>query len=96
MIHFFIEGSCIQYKQKGSFSPFSTKLDKRAIKAGIFFKASHGKGSCDVVSAALPRIVDMLISHSRDFQDARKLFKALLEIDTSKFNQVLFCQWQNC
>ncbi|KAK2840949.1 hypothetical protein Q7C36_012528 [Tachysurus vachellii] len=85
VIHFFSDGPCTQYKQKGNFFLFSTELVKRGIKAGTwnFFEASHGKGAPDGVGAALKRTADMLISHGRDIQDAHELFEALLETNTS-------------
>ncbi|KAK2857675.1 hypothetical protein Q7C36_005594 [Tachysurus vachellii] len=85
VIHFFSDGPCTQYKQKGNFFLFSTELAKRGIKAGTwnFFEASHGKGAPDGVGAALKRTADMLISHGWDIQDAHELFEALLETNTS-------------
>ncbi|KAL7381234.1 hypothetical protein ABVT39_002539 [Epinephelus coioides] len=85
VIHFFSDGPCTQYKQKGNFFLFSTELEKRGIKAGTwnFFEASHGKGAPDGVGAALKRTADMLISHGQDIRDAHELFKALLETNTS-------------
>jgi len=82
VIHFFSDGPCTQYKQKGNFFLFSTELAKRGIKAGTwnFFEASHGKGAPDGVGAALKRTADRLISHGRDIQGAHELFEALLEI----------------
>lgn len=35
-IHFFSDGPCTQYKQKGNFFLFSTELEKRGIKAGTW------------------------------------------------------------
>lgn len=86
MVHFFSDGPCTRYKQRGNlFLFFSTELEKRGIKAGTWnvFEASHGKGSPDGVGAALKRTADMLISHGRDIQDAHELFKALLETNPS-------------
>ena len=85
VVHFFSDGPCTQYKQKGNFFLFSTELRKRGLNAGTwnFFEASHGKGAPDGVGAALKRTADMLISHGQDIKDARELFNALLETNTS-------------
>ncbi|KAI9517864.1 hypothetical protein NQZ68_001033 [Dissostichus eleginoides] len=63
----------------------NTELRKRGLNAGTwnFFEASHGKGAPDGVGAALKRTADMLISHGQDIKDARELFNALLETNTS-------------
>ncbi|KAI4788082.1 hypothetical protein KUCAC02_036078 [Chaenocephalus aceratus] len=85
VVHFFSDGPRTQYKQKGNFSLFSTELMKRGLNAGTwnFFEASHGKGAPDGVGAALKRTADMLISHGQDIKNARELFDALLETNTS-------------
>lgn len=50
MVHFFSDGPCTQYRQKGNFYLFCTKLQERGFQSGTwsFFEASHGKGAPDM------------------------------------------------
>ncbi|RXM31255.1 hypothetical protein EOD39_7188 [Acipenser ruthenus] len=51
VLHFFSDGPCTQYRQKGNFYLFSTELHKKGFAAGTwnFFEAIHGKGAPDGV-----------------------------------------------
>lgn len=83
VVHFFSDGPCTQYRQKGNFFLFSTELAKRGLRGTWnFFESSHGKGAPDGVGAALKRTADVLISHGRDIHNAHELFKALSETNT--------------
>ncbi len=85
VLHFFSDGPCTQYKQRGNFFLFSTELDRRGFKAGSwnFFEASHSKGAPDDVGGALKRTADMMVAKGRDIPDAHELFKALTETNTT-------------
>ena len=85
VVHFFSDGPCTQYRQKGNFFfLFSTELDKRGLRGTWnFFESSHDKRAPDGVGAALKRSADNLISHGRDITSAYVLFKALSDTDTS-------------
>ncbi len=85
VLHFFSDGPCTQYKQRGNFFIFSTELDRRGFKAGSwnFFEASHGKGAPDGVGGALKRTADMMVAKGRNIPDAHELFKALTETNTT-------------
>ncbi len=84
VLHFFSDGPCTQYKQRGNFFLFSTELDRRGFKAGSwnFFEASHSKGAPDGVGGALKITADMMVAKGRDIADAHELFKALTETNT--------------
>lgn len=62
-IHFYSDGPCTQYKQRGNLFLFCTELFRRGFAAGTwnFFEASHGKGAPDGVGGALKRIVTVLV-----------------------------------
>lgn len=84
-LHFFSDGPCTQYKQKGNFYLFSTELARRGLNGGTwnFFEASHGKGAPDGVGGTLKRTADKLVSNGRDIPDAYELYKALTETSTT-------------
>ncbi|KAK7918767.1 hypothetical protein WMY93_010051 [Mugilogobius chulae] len=79
------DGPCTQYKQKGNVFLFCTQLAQRGITGGTwnFFEASHGKGAPDGVGGTLKRKADKLVSKGRDIPDAKELFKALTEEETT-------------
>ena len=56
-LHFFSDGPCTQYRQKGNLFLFGTELVKRGFRAGSwnFFEAGHGKGAPDGVGATLKK-----------------------------------------
>lgn len=85
VVHFFSDGPCTQYRQKGNFYLFSTELHKRGFTAGTwnFFEASHGKGAPDGVGGVLKRTADRLVSHGRDIPSAAHLFKSLCDAGTT-------------
>lgn len=64
VVHFFSDGPCTQYRQKGNFYMFSTELFKQGFQKGTwsFFEAGHGKGAPDGVGGVLKRTADRLIS----------------------------------
>ncbi|XP_028254033.1 uncharacterized protein LOC114441699 isoform X2 [Parambassis ranga] len=84
-IHFYSDGPCTQYKQRGNFFLFCTELFRRGFAAGTwnFFEASHGKGAPDGVGGALKRRADSLVSKGTDIPDAAELFSALQKTDTT-------------
>lgn len=55
MVHFFSDGPCTQYRQKGNFLLFSMELMNHGFKRGTwnFFEACHGKGAPDGVGGFL-------------------------------------------
>jgi len=85
VVHFFSDGPCTQYRQKGNFFLFSTELSKRGFESGTwnFFEASHGKGAPDGVGGVLKRLADQLVSQGRDIPDATTLYRALLTTGTT-------------
>lgn len=78
-VHFYSDGPCTQYKQRGNFFLFTTELFRRGFCAGTwnFFEASHGKGAPDGVGGALKRTADSLVSKGVDIPDAAVLFSEL-------------------
>ncbi|KAI4811884.1 hypothetical protein KUCAC02_014755 [Chaenocephalus aceratus] len=72
VVHFFSDGPCTQYRQKGNFFLFSTELMNRGFKRGTwnFFEASHGKGAPDGVGGLLKRTADRLVSQGHDIPSA--------------------------
>lgn len=94
VVHFFSDGPCTQYRQKGNFFLFSTELSKRGFQSGTwnFFEASHGKGAPDGVGGVLKRLADQLVSQGRDIPDAITLYRALLTTGTTvKLFYVEYC-----
>ncbi|XP_058628776.1 uncharacterized protein LOC131538729 [Onychostoma macrolepis] len=85
VVHFFSDGPCTQYRQKGNFYMFCTKLQKYGFKAGTwnFFEASHGKGAPDGVGGLLKRTADRLVSHGKGIPNAEIFFNALVDAQTS-------------
>lgn len=85
LVHFFSDGPCTQYRQKGNFYMFSTELFKKGFKKGTwsFFEASHGKGAPDGVGGVLKRTADRLVSEGKDIQNAKQLYDCLLNAQTS-------------
>lgn len=83
-IHFYSDGPCSQYKQRGNLLLFCTELFRQGFTAGTwnFFEASHGKGAPDGVGGALKRRADSLVSQGRDITDAAELFEVLQETNT--------------
>ena len=84
-VHFFSDGPCTQYRQKGNLFMFSTELAKRGLRAGFwnFFEAGHGKGAPDGVGATLKRTADRLISQGCDIPNAHTLYRVLEENNTA-------------
>ncbi|XP_036929141.1 uncharacterized protein LOC119005523 isoform X2 [Acanthopagrus latus] len=85
VVHFFSDGRCTQYSQKGNFYLFCTKLQQCGFQSGTwnFFEASHGKGAPDVVAGLLKRTADRIVSHGKDIRSAERFFNALVEAQTS-------------
>ena len=85
LVHFFIDGPCTQYRQKGNFFLFPTELYRKGFKSGTwnFFEASHGKGAPDGVGGVLKRLADQLVCQGRDIPDPASLYRALLMTSTS-------------
>lgn len=85
MVHFFSDGPCTQYRQKGNFYLFCTKLQECGFQSGTwnFLEASHGKGAPDGIGGFLKRTADRLVSHGKDIPNAELLFSALLDIQMS-------------
>ena len=80
-VHFFSDGPCTQYRQKGNFYLFCTKLHQCGFQSGTwnFFEASHGKGAPDGVGGLLKRTADRLVSHGKDIPNAELFFNALVD-----------------
>ncbi|ROK54672.1 hypothetical protein DPX16_21311 [Anabarilius grahami] len=85
IIHFFSDGSCSQYRQKGNFYMLTTELYNQGFTAGTwnFFEASHGKGAPDGVGGLLKRTADRLVSQGEDNSTAKHLFNALVNTNTA-------------
>ncbi len=85
IIHFFSDGPCSQYRQKGNFYMLTTELYNQGFTAGTwnFFEASHGKGAPDGVGGLLKRTADRLVSQGEDISTARHLFNALVNTNTA-------------
>ncbi len=77
---FFSDGPSTQYRQKGNFYLFCTKLQQYEFQTGTwnFLEASHGKGAPDG-----KRTADRLVSHGKDIPNAELLFGALLDVQMS-------------
>lgn len=80
-VHFFCDGPCTQYKQRGNFYLFCTEIYKKGFTRGSwnYFEASHGKGAPDGVGATLKRRADRLVSQGVDIPTALSLYQALSE-----------------
>lgn len=80
-IHFFSDGPCTQYKQRGNFYLFCTEIFKKGFTLGTwnFFEASHGKGAPDGIGGTLKRRADRLVSQGVDIPTALSLYQALSE-----------------
>lgn len=85
VVHFFSDGPCTQYRQKGNFYLFCTKLQQCGFQSGTwnFFEASHGKGAPDGVGGLLKRTADRIVSHGKDIPSAEIFFNALVDAQTS-------------
>lgn len=85
VVHFFSDGPCTQYRQKGNFYLFCTKLQQYGFQSGTwnFFEASHGKGAPDGIGGLLKRTADRLVSHGKDIPNAEVFFSALVDAQTS-------------
>ncbi len=85
VVHFFSNGPCTQYRQKGNFYLFCTKLQQYGFQSGTwnFFEASHGKGAPDGVGGLLKRTADRLVSHGKDISNAELFFNTLVDAQTS-------------
>lgn len=84
-LHCFSDGPCTQYRQKGNFFLFSTKLFEKKFKAGTwnFSEAGHGKGAADGIGAVLKRTADRLVSLHADITTPQMLFHALSATNTT-------------
>ncbi|XP_056454193.1 uncharacterized protein LOC130388732 [Gadus chalcogrammus] len=80
-IHFFSDGPCTQYKQRGNFYLFCTEIFKKGFTRGTwnYFEASHGKGAPDGVGGTLKRRADRLVSQGVDIPTALSMYQALSE-----------------
>ena len=78
-MHLFSDGPCTQYRQKGNFYHFCTKLHQCEFPSGAwnFFEASHGKDAPGGVGGLLKRTADRLVSHGKDIPNAELFFNAL-------------------
>ncbi len=85
VVHSFSDGPSTQYRQKGNFYLFCTKLQQYGFQSGTwnFLEASHGKGAPDGVGGFLKRTADRLVSHGKDIPNAELLFGALLDVQMS-------------
>ncbi len=85
VVHFFNDGPSTQYRQKGNFYLFCTKLQQYGFQSGTwnFLEASHGKGAPDGIGGFLKRTADRLVSHGKDIPNAELLFGALLDVQMS-------------
>ncbi len=85
VVHFFSDGPSTQYRQKGNFYLFCTKLKQYGFQSGTwnFLEASHGKGAPDGIGGFLKRTADGLVSHGKDIPNAELLFGALLDVQMS-------------
>ena len=80
-IHFFSDGPCTQYKQRGNFYLFCTEIFKKGFTRGTwnYFEASHGKGAPDGVGGTLKRRADRLVSQGVYIPTALSMYQALSE-----------------
>lgn len=84
-VHFYSDGPCTQYRQRGNLFMLSTELFSRGFKAGTwnYFEASHGKGAPDGIGGALKRTADSLVCKGTDIPGATELYSALQKSGTS-------------
>lgn len=95
VVHFFSDGPCTQYRQKGNFYLFCTKLHQCWFQSGTwnFFEASHGyskwrwrppqKGAPNGAGGLLKRTADRLVSHRKDIPNAELFFNILVDAQIS-------------
>lgn len=84
-VHFYSDGSCTQYRQRGNLFLVSTELFSCGFKAGTwnYFEASHGKGAPDGIGGALKRKADSIVCRGTDIPGAAELYSALQKSGTS-------------
>lgn len=84
-IHFFSDGPCSQYRQKGNFQLFSHELVDHGFKFATwnYHEAGLGKGAPDGVGAALKRSADFLVLHGSDIRNASDFVLQIRNQETS-------------
>jgi len=84
-LHFYSDGPSTQYKQKGNFFLFSTKVFDLGFEAATwnFWESSHGKGAPDGVGGAIKRSADKLVANGNDINSATKLYDCLVATKSS-------------
>ena len=78
-VHIFSDGPTSQYRQKGNFYMFCTKLAKMGFTHAWWniFEAGHGKGIPDAIGGALKRRADLAVKMGTDITCAIDFVKAM-------------------
>ena len=83
-IHFFSDGPCTQYKQKGNFYLLSKEMSEKGITAWWnFHESGHGKGVPDGFGGSLKRTANDLVLHGKDITNAASFVKCIHDNDSS-------------
>lgn len=83
-IHFFSDGPCTQYRQKGNFFLLSQEMSDRGIQATWnFHESGHGKGVPDGVVSALKRSANNLVLHGKDITNAASFVQSINEKESA-------------
>ena len=92
-IHFFSDGPTVQYRQKGNFFLFSTKLNELGFEHGTwnFFEAGHGKGIPDAIGGALKRRADKSVLHGVDIMSAQNFIDCMTGSNVDVFHVSAEC-----
>ena len=84
-VHFISDGPTTQYRNKGNFFLWSTRLSTYGFSKSTwnFLEASHGKGAADGIGAAIKRAADQqVIVRKNDVTDAKTFVDLLTSGDT--------------
>ncbi|VDI50501.1 Hypothetical predicted protein [Mytilus galloprovincialis] len=79
-LHFFSDGPCSQYRQKGNFFLLSKEMSKRGLQATWnFHESGHGKGVPDGVGGTLKRTANDLVLRGKDITSAKSFVESIQE-----------------
>lgn len=83
-LHFYSDGPCTQYREKGNFFLFCTKLFDLGFQTGSwnFSEAGHGKDPADGVGGAIKRCADRLVSLNCNITSAEILYNKISQSQT--------------